>query len=530
MSDEEFKLLLEEILFRIPRDIGMDWIESFLANFDPIQDAPDVEMFLRHHKPLYKKIYEKIKEAPERQVGLFNTLFDDKRIDLHGIFFSFEKLLRNLDLVENIFPGSVAPGESKSEVKPTVYHGEIFAQLKRFEFENVYKKNPNLAMAMIRFIVKEQMSMMKNTVWFNLFLRSATTEHVCEVFQLLLEHHEMTPEIIEKFMDNKRHAKVFNLLDKYIPPELNLPRGELLMRCALLSLRQFDVPPELGISPTFAERCRSFSPEDNMDELRDIAISSGDRQSLSILFYLKSTHQRDTVSTSEMLEYVLKGKLSPSVTCDFIVYAIEKGMNLDGWPLKHLPLEKQPRETRLLMWQRGGGVSYSEPNYVIDFNKEPHRSLRGRVPGYLPIRLKLTEPIKTSDGRLITRAADAFIFNAKAVLDKYRSGDKVRKTISKPDYRGIIFGVLYALAEGQCLDFSNTEAEMLEGSCKWTWFDVHLSLCGDSYGHIIGWSTDYLGSAEIYNYVHKASSNDEQVEGIIDDIAALSINSSEKKV
>jgi hypothetical protein len=522
MSDEEFKLLLEEILFRIPRDIGMDWIESFLANFDPNQDTPDVEMFLRHRRFPYKKIYEMIEEAPERQVGLFNTLFDDKRIDLHGIFFSFEKLLRNLDLAENIFPESVALEKFKPNTKPIIYHGGLPVRALRRQVSSVYRKNPNIVMAMISFIVKKHMGTIEGPRWLDSFMLFITVDHARELFQLLLDHHEMTPEMVEKFVNRRMASYMYHLLDKYIPSDLNMSREELLLRCALL-------PKQLhGILSDFEERCKNYQPKDNMSDLRAIVLSSGTRQSLSILFSQSCAHHWDTVTAHEMLGYVLEGELSPSVTGEFVAYAIEKGMNLDEWPLEHLPLEKQPGETRLLMWLCKDGVSYLKPEHTVDSSELYSYSLE-RNKGLLSIHLKLTEPIKTLDDRLITRAADFFIFNAQAALSKYQSSDRVWGTISNEDYPIIMMGTLYALMEGKHLDFSNTKAEMLEGEHTWTWFDESHHHTDYSIHPNVILVENYLRSAEIYNYVHKASPNDEQFKGIIDDIAALSITSSEKK-
>jgi hypothetical protein len=264
-----------------------------------------------------------------------------------------------------------------------------------------------------------------------------------------------------------------------------------------------------------------------MGKLRAIAIDSGNRQLLSILFHQKCIHQQDAVTSSEMLEYVLKGELSPLETSGFVSYAIRNKMDLGNWPLTHLPDKYQPKEDRLSMWLCGGGVSYPEPKYSVAPGE-----LYGEFPtdkgGPLSIYLKLTVPMEMPDGQLITRAADAFISNAQLALNKYRGDAKVR-TITEADYKIIMMGTLCALMEGEHLDFSNTEAEVLKGEQAWTWLDWNYVLYNYDFYQPMHSTRQYFTSAEIYNYVHSASSNDEQIEKIIGDVAALSIAPSKKE-
>ena len=137
---------------------------------------------------------------------------------------------------------------------------------------------------------------------------------------------------------------------------------------------------------------------------------------------------------------------------------------------------------------------------------------------------RFTEPVEMKDGRIITRVAEYFILNARALLDTYRNDQQLPEVIPIEDCRKILRGILYALAEGQHLDFSNTELEMPKGS--WDLFERFAA--HSNYEYIAKAAMSYLYSIEIYGLVHRASPRqyvqDGQIEGVTGGIAELSVN------
>ena len=371
-------------------------------------------------------------------------------------------------------------------------------------------------MAMLRLVIKEQMGRLDDSWRFARFLEIAEMDHAHEIFKLLLDHHEMTPEILSSFMKHWVWAYRKNLIDLYLYPEPTLPREERLMRYALL--RSVERPY------TYAE-CKRLEPQNNLAKLRGIATRRRDRQSLSILFYCESENQAN-LKVSEMLSYVKSGGLSPATTRYFIDWAVRNGVELGDWPLEHLPRNSRrlPKEDRLSAWLCSGALEYKNVD-MASFDDLYDRS------GDMLINMRFTEPVKTKDGRVITRAAEYFILNAQVILDTYR-GDQQQasKAIPIKDCRRILVGILYALAEGQHLDLSNTVLEMREGDETWACFE-NIAECSD-YKNAARNALSYLKSDEIYGHVHRALprqlGRDEKVvevsEEMVKGIGQLSIN------
>ena len=311
-------------------------------------------------------------------------------------------------------------------------------------------------MAMLRLRIKEQMGMVNSLDWLKDFLKVAGEGHVQEIFKLLLDRHEMTPEVLGAFKIHRKVPKRDSLIGHYLYPGLVLSREELLMRCALLGSVEH---------PAIYTECKGLEPHNNLDELREIALERGDRQSISILFYWKDKHQ-DGLEASEMLEYVRLGELSPVTTNWFITWALRRGTELNDWPLEHLPRDHQqvPKEDRLSEWLRSGDLIYENVG-TINITDLYEQSAK------IWINMGLTEPVEMKGGRVTTRAAEYCILNAQAILDTYRGDRQALEKISDEDYRKIKIGILYALAEGRHLDFSNTEAEMRKSGGEWFWFN-----------------------------------------------------------
>jgi hypothetical protein len=266
-----------------------------------------------------------------------------------------------------------------------------------------------------------------------------------------------------------------------------------------------------------------------MDELREIAISRGDRQSLSILFYQKDQIEWKNLNVFEMLEYVKLGNLAPATTRNFTRSMTFNFAQLDGWPLAHLQywykliLRGVPKEDRLSTWLCSGVLAY-EDSSPISFDRLYDENAR------LSVSLRLTEPRPMKSGQPGTRAADAFILNARVALAAHRSDRHLLKSFSGEDCQKIVWGILYALVEGEHLDFSNTEAEMWnsDGRPVWTWFDHAAQRLGSRhYETIVTPTLHLLDPAEIYSYVHKISPGQNpqggQVKNIIEGLTTLSI-------
>jgi hypothetical protein len=482
----------ESKLFKLPRDNGLDRVKFLLANFSPRVPSEVKEMLdmLKFPGFPYQKIYEKIIESGERQIELFDCLFSAADNDnLHEIFFSLSKLQKNLILAAKIFLEGVALDKDRPDVKSVVYHGNFFDPLFRFNFKSVYKKNDKLAMAMIRFAITEQMDRVTNLVWLDDFLKFAKRDHVLEIFQLILDHHEMTPEIFGGFMKRPLRVRGWKLIRRHLYPDPHLPREELLMRCALL-MSDVQQPKVLG-------GCEGFEPQNNMDILREIAMKRKDRQSLSILFYWKLYHWK-IGTESEMFEYMELGKLAPLTTVNFVRGALSNGNNLDDWPLEHLHSNSEqmskrvPLETRLSRWMCSDALTFEDagPIRLVDLYTQPE---------VISINLELTEPVFMEGDRSSIRAADIFILNARTALDAHRSDQQPQKAIPEKDRTIILLGALYALAEGQHLDFSNTEAEMQKDGNRWIWFQQQKFDHEDVTEKVL----KYLDSAEIYNFIHR---------------------------
>ena len=485
----------------------MGWIKSFLATFHPVRDAYYVSIMLQYRKFPYQKIYEDIVESPERQFQLFENLFNPtNENNNHETFFGLRKLQRNPILAKKIF----------LETEPVVYKGRLFVPGLDFISGNAYWKDGNLVMAMLRFVIKEQMSMARGLVWLDRFLKIAREHHVREIFKLLFDRREMTPRIIESFIEHRRDEKERKSLISHIYPDPTLPRDELLMRCALL----------LNIVPLrdIYIKCLGFDLQDSLDELQKIALDRGDRQSISILFHWKCPRRQEKrPEASEMLEYVELGKLSPLTTARFVgLRSATIKDEFSDWPPEHLrdylPLAflQVPKEDRLSEWLCSNDLMYDEVITSLDnlYDKHPK----------MPINMRFTEPVRMKNGRVITRAANAIILNAQTILNAYRSDQQAQKKIPIEDYQKIMVGIPYALAEGQHLDFSNTELEMPEGNKEWDRLKYF------SYHHQQTTAFQvlrYLKSGEVYDYVHRAevrqSIQDRQVEEIIEGTAGLFI-------
>ena len=500
--------LSDIILFDGPRTKGLGWVRSVLTKFCPAREALSVSLMLRYRKFPYQEIYDDIEESPERQIQLFENLFDPtNENDSHETFFSTRKLEKNLILARRIF----------LEVEPVVYKGRFFAPETHFRFDNVYKRDKELATAMLRLVIKEQMGMVDDSYWLARFLKIAEKDHFYEIFKLLLDRQEMTGYAFGNFMDHWSGKEEKRLISgQYLNPHPGLPRDELLMRCALLSfIHQPQLYPE----------CKGLEPGTNLDELRRVALERGDRQSISILFYYEYLDQHDDSRVSEMLKYVKLAGLSPETTECFVRWALyERKIGLADWPFEHLILQlsqnsrQVPKEDRLSKWLRRY-VSMYEDVRVTGLDNLYDRPIK------ISINMRFTEPIEM-DGRVVTRAAKYFILNAQAILDTYRSDQQALKVILAEDSRKIVMGTLYALAEGQHLDFTNTVLEMQEDKKGWAWFEHFAG--DDDYRYEVNVALHYLNPDEIYEYVHKAEMKrciqDEQVKETIRGISRLSVN------
>ena len=450
-------------------------------------------------------------ESSERQIQLFNDLFNPANENSsHETFFSLRKLQRNHILAAKIF----------LEVEPVVYTGRFFSSKLDFKLYDIYAKNKELAMTMLRFSIVEQMGMVDDLTWFGRFLEVADKDHVRKIFKLLLDRHEMTPEIFGIFMGYCKRREQENLISNYFYPSLTLPSDELFMRCALLKSSAWT-------SVSYAE-CKGLEMWTKLDKLRDIAIRRGDRQSISTLFHWKHFYRGAVgLKASEMLEYVKLGRLSPVTTKYFISCALSENVELGDWPLEHLqnhppPISRQvPREVRLSRWLCSGDLAYEDVNTIRLYN------LYDQFTG-ISINMRFTKPVEMKNGRAVTRAAEYCVLNARAILDAYRTDQQARK-ISGGDCRKIFMGTIYALAEGQHLDFTNTELEMEEGDEEWGW--VKDVIRPDGYQSATWEVLEYLTSVEIYELVHRAGVKQCALDGQFNEvtkmtgrIAELSVN------
>ena len=134
----------------------------------------------------------------------------------------------------------------------------------------------------------------------------------------------------------------------------------------------------------------------------------------------------------------------------------------------------------------------------------------------MSINIKLTEPVKMKGDRIVTRAAEYYILNAQAILDTHRVEQQALKKISFRKGLKIVVGILYALAKGRHLDFSNTALEMREGDKKWGWFKS-----ATRYDSASRWALKFLSSVEIYGYVHRTSPQQCTKGGQGDDLAKM---------
>jgi hypothetical protein len=502
----------EKASFNFIREHGLDYVTSILTNFSPTLDAAVIFELLKCKHVPYQEIYDGIKMSLRQQSKLFKSLFDTGGSAEHQTFFSLAKVQNNHKLAEKIFLKGIALDESKPEVKSIVYHENFFGQRFSFSFEGMYAKNERLAMAMIRFVISEQMAMVDQKYWLRGFVSIAKEAHAKEIFQLLLDKKEMTPDMIATFICWGKNLDVEGLFANYTSPKLRLTRNELLIRCALLP----DINPPVNLVT-----CSGFQARMNIDELQRVALELGDRQSLSSLFYQKCRYQSDSVTVSEMLEYLQLGRLSPATTECFTDLRVFKESEHSDWPVTHLPFKEPSKEQRLTKWLLNH-VSY------MGFPPVPSESLYRSAGNYLAmvvsVNLQLTMPKRLDDGRITTRAADIFIRNAQATLDANRGDQQLRKALLVEEEAVVLLGTLYALADREHLDFSNTVAEALVGDTKWEWFDSVLDNSNFGYTSVIRAAWLGLGSVEIYNYVHRASSSDEQVDKIAAGVKALSIS------
>ena len=130
--------------------------------------------------------------------------------------------------------------------------------------------------------------------------------------------------------------------------------------------------------------------------------------------------------------------------------------------------------------------------------------------------MKLIKPVKMENGQIVTRGADYFILDARAVLDTYRGDQQTRRKISIKGYRKILAGILHALAEGRHLDFSNTGLGMPEGGDGWCWVK---NFTGFNYKKTEWEVLGYLTPVEIYELVHRASPQQCDPDGQVDEVA-----------
>ena len=486
----------------------MDWIRSFLASFHPVRDAYYVSVILQYRKFPYQKIYEEIVESPERQIQLFDDLFNPtNENNSHETFFSLRKLQKNLILAAKIF----------LEAEPVVYKGRFFSLKLDFTLYDIYEKNKELAMTMLRFGIAEQMGMVDDLAWFGRFLKVADKDHMHELFKLLLDRREMTPEIFGIFMGYCKWREQENLISNFFYSSSTLPSDELLMRCALLK-------SSLYALVSYVE-CKGLRMQSKLDELRDTAISRGDRQSISTLFYWKCYTRRDfDLKASEMLEYIELGRLSPVTTRYFINNAFYEGAGLDDWPFEHLqshppPISRQmSREDRLSKWLCSGDLTYKDVDAISPYDLYDTNAK-------VTINMRFTKPVEMENGRTVIRAAEYCVLNARAMLDAHRTDQQARE-ISGGDRRKIFVGILYALAEGQHLDFTNTELEMPESGDGWYW--VKDVIRPDGYKNAAWEVLEYLTSVEVYGLVHRASPRqgvqDGRVKRVVDGIKGLFVN------
>jgi hypothetical protein len=508
----DFGISYEKASFNFIREHGLNYVTSILTDFSPTLDAAVMFELLKCQQVPYQEIYDGIRMSAIQQSELFKSLFDVGGSAEHQTFFSLAKIRNNPELAEEIFLKGIALDKSNPEVKSTVYRGNFFGQGSSFSFEDVYAENEELAMAMIRFVISEQMAMVDRKYWLRGFVSIAKEAHAKEIFQLLLDKKEMTPDMIATFFCWGRNLDATSLIASYTSTELRLTHEEHLIRCALL--------PNLN-PPVNLATCSEFQAPTHIDELQRIALKLGDRQSLSSLFYHKCLYQSDSVTVSEMLKYLQLGKLSPATTDCFTNLRVFKKSEHSDWPVTHLHFEELPKEQRLTKWLLDS-VSYMRSPPV------KAGSLYSGAVNYLTmellVNLQLIVPKRLDDGRITTRAADIFIRNAQATLDANRDNQQSRKALLIGEEAVILLGTLYALADRQHLDFSNTVVEALVGDTKWDWFDSVLddSKFGDMCVAHAAWVG--LGSAEIYNYVHRASSSDEQVDKIAAGVEAPSIS------
>ena len=117
--------------------------------------------------------------------------------------------------------------------------------------------------------------------------------------------------------------------------------------------------------------------------------------------------------------------------------------------------------------------------------------------------MNFKESMKMKDDQVVIRAAAYSIWNARTILDTYRNDQQPRRKIPIKDCQKILAGILYALAEGQHLDFSNTVLEMREEGKVWVWFESFTVRWGHSY--LAKVTREYLESDEIYRCVHRVS-------------------------
>ena len=500
--------LVDTILFNTPRTNGLEWVKSVLANFCPVRGAHIASLMLQYRKFPYQEIYERIEEGSERQIQLFENLFSaTNENDCHETCFSPRKLQRNHILATKIF----------LEVKSVVYKGRFFAPGLDFGFDDVYEENKELAMAMLCLVIKEQMGMINDLVWLDRLFRVAEEDHVHEIFKLLCDHHEMTPEVLASFMKHWNETKRKSLVSLYLYPSEALPREERLMRCALLmsSVQPLEI----------YAKCKELWPHNNWDEFRKIALDHKDRQSISTLYYWNFQYLRNR--DSRILEYVKLGRLSPLTTKRFIEWVSDTmGARFDfgDWPLEHLLLRlplaslQVSEEDCLSAWLCSDALMYENVNSVsLDKIYDTDSKVS--------INMRLTEPVKMKGDRVVTRAAEYFILNAQAILDIYQS-DQQALEVSIENSRKILAGVLYALAEGRHLDFSSTVLEMPEGNERWIWLEYFAEY--DNYEYAAVTAMRYLKSGEIYEYVHRAPLKQrleaELAKEITEDIAGLSVN------